>query len=135
MLTWVENNNNKIPSTKAAKGTEERERGQWWNNAKSPKKDYVEKYPGVRAVLFGASAAQKKIEADYNKTLRKREKHSDDEVPSPVQLLTKRKKTSKKSKKRKRTDMGSQQAKKRKTPQAPPNAYGVRQYGPQAVEN
>jgi hypothetical protein len=69
MLQWVEKNNNKIPSHGAAKGTEEREHSNWWNSAKTPQRNYVEKYPGVKAVLFGASAAQKAIEADYNRTI------------------------------------------------------------------
>jgi hypothetical protein len=69
MLEWVKNNNNKIARSWAAKGTEERVIGQWWNIAKSLKGDYVEKYPGVKVVLFGVSAAQKVIEDDYNETI------------------------------------------------------------------
>ena len=35
----------------------------------APNVNYVGKYDAVKAVLFDETAAQKKIEADYNKTL------------------------------------------------------------------
>jgi hypothetical protein len=133
MLQWVEEHDNRIPST-IAKDNEEIALGVWWNRAKSSREKYVEKYAGVKAVLFGGdSAAQKAIEADYNKTIRKRErKHSDDEeekstVDKVSPLLKKRKKTSTKSKKRKRdTESPLHHTKQRKVPQALPNEYGVR---------
>jgi hypothetical protein len=70
MLAWVTEHDNRIPSTYATKGTEERVLGNWWSSAKSPQKNYVEKYADVKAALFGGdSAAHKKIEADYKKTI------------------------------------------------------------------
>ena len=65
----VEEHDNRTPS-QCSKDQEEKTYGKWWNNAKSPQRNYVGKYAGaLKAVLFDETAAQKKIEADYNKTI------------------------------------------------------------------
>jgi hypothetical protein len=80
MLQWVEEHDNRIPS-KCAKDKEEKEVGSWWSSARSSQKNYVEKYADVKAVLFGGdSAAHKKIEADYKKTIAARTTMSNEEI-------------------------------------------------------
>ena len=131
MLTWVEEHDNRIPSVNAKEDQEEKTLGIWWSSAKSPQVNYVGKYAdALKAVLFGETAAQKAIEADYNKTIRKREakQHSDDDEKTTVDLPLLKKRRTKKtlsstSKKRKRD---TEAKKRRNTPQALPNAYGVR---------